>query len=311
MRFIIDTDLGIDDAVALLMVLTHSEIQIQAITTVMGNVPLAQATHNTGVVLDIAHAPPIPIYQGCERPLLRYQPQYATDVHGDDGLGGAGRAETGRISEAEHAILALIRLVRQYPGEITLLTLGPLTNIALAIRLNPGFLKDIKHLVMMAGAVDGRGNTSPPAEFNIAVDPEAARIVFEACSQAGLQPQLISWETTLAYPVAVADWEEIIAGNTPIAEFAQGMTRYLKQRMKSGQKQHILWPDPLAAAVALAPEIVLSQESRYVEVEIGPNLARGQTIVDYRSRNQHTPNVQIVRELDLRKFRELLQSAMK
>lgn len=139
MRFVIDTDMGIDDAVALLMVLAQTGIQIQAITTVMGNVPLAQATHNTGVVLDVANAPPIPIYQGCAWPLLGHQPQHAHDVHGDDGLGGAGRAETGRIIEAEHAALALIRLVRQYPGELTLLTLGPLTNIALAIRLKPDF----------------------------------------------------------------------------------------------------------------------------------------------------------------------------
>jgi purine nucleosidase len=188
--------------------------------------------------------------------------------------------------------------------------LGPLTNIALAIRLDADFLKRIKRLVMMAGAVDGRGNTSPPAEFNIAADPEAAKVVFEACGRARLQPELISWETTLAHPISVADWDDMIAGQSATARLVQGMTKHIKQRMNS-KTPFFLWPDPLAAAVAIAPGIILSQESRYLEVESGQNLARGQTIVDYRLRHYQEPNAQIVRKINIQIFQELLQMAIR
>src|SRR5262245_7726993 len=124
MQFIIDTDVGIDDAVAILMLLSHPAAKVLAITTVMGNVPLAQATQNVGTILDIIQAPPIPIYQGCARPLLQYSPQDARYVHGDDGLGGMGRLNGHRLVEAEHASLALTQLVAQHSGQVTLLTLG-------------------------------------------------------------------------------------------------------------------------------------------------------------------------------------------
>jgi purine nucleosidase len=309
LRLIVDTDLGIDDAIALFMVLAQPAIQIEAITTVFGNVSLAQATHNVGVILDVVGAPVIPIYKGNGKPLLQDEPRHALEVHGLDGLGGVGKTETRRTVEPEQASLALLRLAGQNPGEFTLLTLGPLTNIALAIRLDADFLKKIKRLVMMAGAVEGRGNTSPPAEFNIAADPEAAKIVFAACSRAGLQPELISWETTLAHPISVVDWEQMIAGESAVARLVQGMTSYVKQRLSSTY-QFFLWPDPLAAAVAIVPDIILSQESRHLEVETSHNLARGQTIVDYRRRSRQEPNAHIIREINMQKFQTLLQMAI-
>jgi purine nucleosidase len=309
--FIIDTDVGIDDAIALLMVLAQPDIQIQAITTVFGNVPLAQATHNAALILELVDSGPIPLYRGGSKPLLQYEPDHATDVHGSDGLGGMSEPEPRWPVEPEQASLALIRLARQNPGQITLLTLGPLTNIALAIRLDPDFLKNIKRLVIMGGAVDGRGNSSPPAEFNIAADPEAARIVFDACRRIELHPQLISWETTLAHPLSLADWQNIIAGDSVIAQFAQGLTKYIRQRMDPGRVQLFLWPDPLAAAVAISPDIVLKQECRYIDVETGHGLARGQTIADYRRRSSYSPHIQIVREIDSGKFQELMRIAIK
>ena len=249
-KLIIDTDPGIDDAIALLMVLACPNIQLEAITTVMGNVSLAQATHNVGVSLDVAGAPEVPIYKGCAKPLLQYQPEDAIDIHGSDGLGGMAQVKTIRTSEAEHAALARVKLVRRYPGEITLLTLGPLTNIALATRLDANFLSNLERLVIMAGAVDGRGNTSPVAEFNVFVDPEAAKIVFEACNNLDLDVQLISWETTLAYPVPFPAWKNMVAGRSSVAQFAQGITKFLAQSEYIKSSGITLWADPLAAAVA-------------------------------------------------------------
>jgi purine nucleosidase len=190
---------------------------------------------------------------------------------------------------------------------LTLLTLGPLTNIALAIYLDPRFLKNLKRLVVMGGAIDGRGNTTPPTEFNIGVDPEAAKIVFEACTRIGLQVELISWEATLAHPTPLEVWDNLIEGERPVARFLQGITRYLRERMKTNGRKVFLWPDPLAATVALSPEIVLAQEARFVEVEAGHNLARGQTLVDYRSNSNRPANALLIRAVDLSKFYGLLQ----
>ena len=309
MNLIIDTDMGIDDAVALLMVLAHPKAKIKAITSVLGNVSLAQATHNVGVVLDVAGAPPFPIYRGCARPLLQYEPEDAVSVHGADGLGGAGKPETTRTFAAEHASLALIRLARQNPGELTLLTLGPLTNIALAIRLDPNFPKNLKNLVIMGGAVDGRGNTTVPTEFNIGVDPEAAKIVFDVCREVPGGTWLVPWETSLTEAISFADWDGIIEGNCPVAQFLQQMTVHIKQVMAALEFPVSIWPDPLAAAVALSPKIVSDEELRFVDVEIGSGLARGQTIVDYRGGSDTSPNARIVRGIDRRKFKELLQLA--
>jgi purine nucleosidase len=309
MQLIVDTDAGIDDAIALLMLLSYPAAKLLAITTVMGNVPLSQATQNVSTILDIVQAPTIPIYQGCPKPLLQYQPQDARYVHGDDGLGGMGRLNGYRPAEADHASLALARLVAQYPGQLTLLTLGPLTNIALAAHLYPDFLKNLGRFVMMGGAIEGHGNTTSPAEFNIAVDPEAAKVVFEACTRINLKIELISWEATLAHPISLEDWDNIIKGESPAARFVQGLTDYTKQRMATTNRTRFLWPDPLAAAVALAPDIVIDQEARFVEVEAGHNLARGQTLVDYRSYSPYEANAQLIRAVNTQKFHDLLRLA--
>lgn len=312
MKLIIDTDMGIDDAIALLMVLAQPEAELKAITTVLGNVSLAQATLNAGVILEIANAPLIPIYRGCANPLLQYDPVDAREFHGPDGLGGVGKSETSRPVESEHASLALIGLARERPGELTLLTLGPLTNVALAIRLDPNFLKNLNRLILMAGAVDGRGNETSCSEFNIFVDPEAAKIVFDALNEVDLGIWLVSWEATLDHGIPFPTWQKIItSSNSPTAQFVQKMNVYAQQHLEAANYPGMLWPDPLAAAVALAPDIVVSQEYRFVEVVAGQGPARGQTLVDYRPNRQYSPNVHIVRQVNMQKFQDLLQMAVR
>ncbi|GAB4425101.1 MAG: nucleoside hydrolase [Anaerolineae bacterium] len=310
MKLIVDTDVGIDDAVALLMLLAQPQVELLAITTVMGNISLVQATHNAGVILDAASAPEIPIFQGCARPLRQTPPLDAADIHGADGLGGASSGKTtARQPQPLPAALALIRLVRDHPGDITLLTLGPLTNVALAARLDAGFLANLKQLVMMGGSVDGRGNTTPPAEFNVMVDPEAAAVVLDGCRRAGTEAVLVSWEATLAHPQPLAMWEETIAGDSPVAAMMRQITDHFKQR--PWFTSQVLWPDPLAAAVALQPEIVQAAESRAVSVDFGSGPGRGQTIVDYRHNSHRPPNCRIVRQVDTQQFHRLLQAAVR
>jgi purine nucleosidase len=307
MKFIIDTDLGIDDAIAFLMILGHPQADIEAITTVVGNIPLAQATHNVGVVLNAAQAPPIPIFQGCGKPLMQNEPLHAMDFHGSDGLGGVGQSHPNRSIEAEHAVTALIRLARAHSGQVSLLTLGPLTNIALAIRLAPDFLSHFERVVMMAGAVDGRGNTSEVAEFNIAVDPEAAAIAFEACQQVADRVWLVSWEASLNHATPLETWHRFISGDTAQAKFVQAMSQFAESVVADYGYSAIPWADPLAAAVALEPEIVTAYDTCLVQVDVGHTLARGSTIPDYRSRHRPITNMKIVRAVDLEKFEAILQ----
>ncbi len=307
MKVIVDTDAGIDDAIALLMTLAHPAAEVLAVTTVMGNVSLEQATHNTGVILDVAAAPDIPIFKGCARPLLQCVPPDAVSVHGADGLGGAGRPTTTRVPYSEPAGLALARLAREHPGQITLVTLGPLTNVALAIQLDADFLVNLGQLVIMGGSIDGRGNTTPAAEFNFLVDPEAAAFVFAACHRARIEAVLVSWETTLAHPVPLTSWDSLITGAAPVAQFVQQMTGHVKRTWRSS---NVFWPDPLAVAVALAPEIIGEQERRLVAVEPARVASRGHTIVDYRFGPESAPNARLVRKVDGVKFQNLLQQAV-
>lgn len=307
MKLIIDTDVGIDDAVALLMVLAHPDAELVALTTVMGNVSLEQATHNLGVVLDAASAPSIPIFKGSSRPLLQDEPIDAVEFQGPDGLGGAAATHTDRRCEHGHASLALSQFVRQHPAQLTLLTLGPLTNVALAIRLDPSFLEGLQSLVVMGGSVDGRGNTTPSAEFNVFVDPEAAAIVFDACRRGGVTLTLVSWEAALAHAVPLPVWEEMVTGTAPVARLLQRITDYF--RGKWWASEAVLWPDPLAAAVTLEPDIVQADEFRSVLIVTGQNPARGQTIVDYRSyaKPVSNANARIIRQINSQRFQRLLQ----
>ncbi len=225
-------------------------------------------------------------------------------------LGGAsGGKTTARQPQRQHAALALARLARENPGDITLLTLGPLTNVALAARLDAAFLSNLKQLVIMGGSVDSRGNTTPSAEFNIMVDPEAAAVVLDACRRAGTEAVLVSWEATLAHPQPLAMWEESIAGSGPLAAMMRQITDYFKQRPWFSSQ--VLWPDPLAAAVTLQPEIVQAAESRFVTVDTGSGPGRGQTIVDYRFNPRQSPNCRIVRQVDQPQFHQLLRAAVR
>ncbi len=306
MNFIIDTDMGIDDAVALLMVLGHPQASITAITTVRGNISLSQATLNAGVVLDTAAAPPLPIFAGCARSLLGHEPDFASEIHGPDGLGGAGRPHTSRPPAGEHASLAMVRLARQSDQPLTLLTLGPLTNVALALHLDPDFFKHLDRLVIMGGAIDARGNTTPPTEFNIGADPEAAQVVFSACRDVPGGAWLVSWETSVAEAIPFETWDRLVQGDTPQAGFVRQMGNHLKQAMAAFNLPVLIWPDPLAAAVALEPDIVTAEEHRFVEVETGHGPARGQTIVDYRPLSDNIPNLHLVRGVDKPAFTRLL-----
>jgi purine nucleosidase len=212
--FLIDTDTASDDAVAILMALAAPDVRVAALTTVAGNVGLEQATRNALYTAEIAGSD-VPVFKGAAAPLVRRH-EDAFWFHGRDGFGDRGFAAPRRGAERENAVDALVRLAEAEPG-LTLVTLGPLTNIALALARDPGFARRIGRCVVMGGAPCCEGNVTPAAEYNIWVDPEAARRVFRS----QLPIEMIGWHVSRGASVLdEAEIADILALDTPKAHFA-------------------------------------------------------------------------------------------
>jgi purine nucleosidase len=295
-RLIIDTDPGLDDAHAILM----------ALTTVGGNVPLERTVANACTILDIAGRD-APIYAGCAGGLVR-DSERAAHVHGDDGLGNSNYPPSRRAVSSKHAVQALIDHADAEPGELTLVAIGPLTNVALATRLDPTLPMKYRKLVIMGGAIRAMGNTaSVAAEFNIYADPEAAAIVLNAWPMV----TLVSWETTMDVGLPFDDWRAMLARDTPRAEFLRRITQRISDYAENVLKRtHMYSADPLAMAVVLDPDIVQHAELRRVDVELAGHHTRGQTVVDWFGRTNLPPNAEILLDVDRERHRALLESAM-
>ncbi|MBN1201869.1 MAG: nucleoside hydrolase [Anaerolineae bacterium] len=297
MQLIIDTDVGVDDAQAIMLALTHPGLTVEAITAVSGNTTLDNVVRNIFTVLDVMQAADIPVYRGAECPLLPDLWERDPNVHGGDGLGDLpDRPPTHREVEAEPAAVALVRLANESPGELTLIALGPLTNIALACRLDPDFPQKIKQFVFMGGTISAFGNTRiVTAEFNVHCDPEAAYIVLDAFPQS----VMLSWETTMQHAFPWEQYDALAAIPTAAGRFFRDTsrtTRALLQRYP--QVPGYLLPDPLAMAILLDPDLIQASSQHYVTVELNGRSTRGQTVIDYLGLHGREPNVEIITGLD-------------
>jgi len=273
--FLIDTDTASDDAVALIMALSASDVRVAAITVVAGNVELRQATRNALYTVELCGAR-VPVYSGADKPLLRPY-QNATWFHGRDGLGDHNYPAPRQSAAAPHAVDAIIETLEQNPG-LVLVTLGPLTNIALAVLKRPEIAARVSRCVVMGGAPCCEGNVTPAAEYNIWVDPEAARIVLRS----GLPVELIGWQLCRGDAVLrEPDIVRVAGFNTKLAHFAIECNSHAREayKIQTGE-DGICLPDPVAMCVALDPTVGTEWGEHYVDVETQSELTRGMTVVD-------------------------------
>ena len=305
-RIIIDCDPGIDDAQAIMMAYRHPDVTIEAITTVSGNVGVDLTTANALKVLDVLEARPIPVFPGAKTGLVEVA-ENASFVHGEDGLGDVGLPESERKPEDEPAALALIRLAKEQAGELELIAIGPLTNLALALRIEPELPSLYKRLVIMGGAYLGQGNTDNlPAEFNIYADPDAAKVVFDNWPKF----TMVSWEATIDHGITFDELQLLFDLGTSRSIFLEKVTQktlhFLKKVLNGSMS---FAADPLAMAVLMEPGIVQESEEKYVQIERFGSLSRGMTVVDWFDLLGQPSNVEIIRKVDMDRFYQLFKMA--
>jgi purine nucleosidase len=303
-QLLIDTDPGVDDALAILLAYAHADIA--GLSIAAGNVGLAHTVRNARTLVDLLGAS-TPVFAGCATPLVRAATEDAAFVHGRDGFGDVGFPVPTAVLDDEPAALALLRLTRERPGELTLVALAPLTNLALALRLDPTLPQRVARLVVMGGAVTGQGNTGRvPAEFNIGFDPEAAHIVFEAFPRF----DLVDWEATLRHAFDEAQFDAWLQAGDRRADFYERIAGTSRAYNRAHARRGVIAADALAMAVALDPSIVTRSETRAVAVELDGRLTRGATVVDWAARLGRPAQANIVLEVDQTRFAALVRRAL-
>lgn len=302
---LIDTDPGVDDALALLMAFNDARHEIVGLTIAAGNVGLQYTVRNALKLCEVAGRADIPVFAGAPAPLLHPSPD-AGYVHGQDGFGDVGFEPAGRQAEDEHAALAILRLSHRHAGRLVLVALGPLTNIALALKLDPTLPQRVARFVVMGGAVTCHGNITPAAEFNFYFDPEAAHIALQAFERY----DLADWEATLAHGLPHREVDAWLAADSERARFYARISE--KTRLWSADRRGDHWfaADALAMAFVLAPEGALELAQRPLAVELQGAHARGASVVDWRREGGRPDQANILLRYDQARFQELIRAAL-
>jgi purine nucleosidase len=304
-RFLIDTDTAADDPVALVMAFRHPGVRVEAITVVAGNVPVDQGVQNALYTLELLEEY-VPVFRGAEAPLLAPL-KTSQFIHGEDGMGDIGLPLQGREPRPGHAVDALLGTAERYPGEVELVTLGPLTNVAMALHKDPSFAEKVKGCVMMCGSSDHLGNMTAVAEYNVWVDPEAAKVVFSS----GMPLKMVGLDIGRQHASFTPEESAKLRGvGTPLAKFCVDIQRVVLNEWDG----RVELPDPIAMGFALDPAVSTRTERRFVAVETGGEWCRGQTVVDHHKitdGEEYVPNVEVVVEASRERFLELLYEAVR
>jgi len=300
MKLLIDTDPGVDDALAIM--LAHRHADVVALTIAAGNVGLSHTTANALKLVDVIGAD-TPVFAGCAHPLVLPAAD-AAFVHGNDGFGDTNYEPSARTLESEHAAQAILRLSHAHAGELVIACIAPLTNLALALRLDPTLPQRVAALYIMGGAVTGRGNTHLlPQEFNIGFDPEAAHVVFSTWPNF----TLVDWELTLRHGIDFHLLDRWLTSNPNVrSRFYDAISAKTRAWTVQRGRPKLMVADALALAVALDPGVVRLAEERHVAVELNGTLTRGATVVDWDIRSGNAANARIILDVDQARVESLL-----
>ncbi|MFS0674852.1 nucleoside hydrolase [Ornithinibacillus sp. 179-J 7C1 HS] len=309
-RVIIDTDTAGDDTIAILTALHH--FKVEGVTITGGNVDFDQEVENALYTIQVFHPDyHVPVFKGYEGPILGNQDGHVTveDVHGSDGMGDSLFPKATQRPEEKHAVDFIIETVKENPGEIALLAIAPLTNIAMAIKKDPTIVKDIPHIYIMGGTNNSLGNITAAAEYNFYVDPEAARIVLHS----GVPITMVGWDMCTEYSVmADEDHAEIAKLNTNLSKFFIDINRVV---LKFNREVHKIngttHPDTLLVAIAANEELMTEAGEYYVDVETTGNITRGYSMVDINNRSGKSPNVRVCEVVDRAGFKDTLFNVLK
>jgi inosine-uridine nucleoside N-ribohydrolase len=303
-KIIIDTDPGVDDAAAILLALASPEISVEAITTVYGNGNIEQCTRNALTLLDIANRNDIPVYAGVNKPLIR-DVRYGTYIHGSNAFGGVEFDPPSRDQQPMHAAWAIIDHIKKNPGEITLVALGPQTNVALALSLEPCIADLVEEIVIMGGAVFTYGNATPLASANLWYDPEAANIVYRSAAtvvQAGLD---VCRDVTFSRD----QFQQIKNAGLTVTELLAKITPFLAERYQKTSKSfttndYMAYNDVPAIAYLINPGLFDIQEY-FVQISTHDEMTRGQTVADITGHLGYPPNTKILFNVDSTALKEM------
>jgi purine nucleosidase len=304
--FFIDTDTASDDAVALVMALRHPDVDVVGIGVVAGNVPLDLAVQNALYVAELCGVE-VAIHAGADRPLV-VALETGQHVHGTDGMGDIGLPLTGRSPAAGHAVDALLAASFEHAGDLTLVTLGPLTNVAIAVRRDPTIAPRINRCVVMGAVADHLGNHTPVAEFNMWVDPHAVAVVLDA----GLPLELVGWDVSRKHAVIEPDDAAALrAVGTPLAEMCVDVQRVLTRFSRDETKlAGFDLPDPIAMAYAIDPAVATQTRRLHCSVETDSRLTRGTVVMDLLALTGQPPNATVVTAADRQRFLNMLRDAV-
>lgn len=316
-KLIVDVDTGVDDAIAIMMALAVPDVEILGITCTHGNTSLENVQKNTLRVLQKCNKLEIPVYRSCGEPLLAKKRQ-ASDFHGKDGLGDSPDPDAPGLEliQKRKAPQAIIRTVKENPGEVTIVCTGPLTNLAAAAILDHTLPKKIKALYLMGGNTESRGNTTTCGEFNFVADPEAAYIVLERFCHCPVV--IATWEFSCRSSLPWSFCDEWLAQDTDKARFMEKIYSHTRKMAQSQQYEKELVGssafngcDCYAMAAALDDTVITKSEEVAVTVELKGEHTRGMMVLDHMELLKKKHKAKIMETVDLEKFKQMLMNALK
>ncbi|XP_034030035.1 inosine-uridine preferring nucleoside hydrolase-like [Thalassophryne amazonica] len=311
-KLLLDVDTGVDDAQAIMVALAAPDVKILGITCTHGNTPLENVLKNTLRVLDkCGQLKKIPVYRGCSVPLVT-QKRHAGDYHGIDGLGDVpdGNAPGLDYLQKEGAVQAMIRIINENPGEVRLVAMAPLTNLAVAVQLDPSLPEKLQGLYIMGGNTESRGNTSVCGEFNFVADSEAAHIVLDRYK---CPTYIATWEFTCENSLPWTFYDSFLTPKTDKAVFMKEISSLSAKKAKSAdyQKEVIAGKgfnscDTYAVAAAIDDTLVTESDHVAVSVELDGTHTRGMMVVDYMELLNKKHKAYIIKKINLEKFKKML-----